>query len=147
MQNEWTTEWTSKQNATSKWISRNDVDRKINVNKPVFLSLFLLVFIIVLFFPIWSHSPPPHPKPQPQPALPVQYWDSLGRNKFVCVAVCLSCCFFLSLFVFIHISSLWPFSSVSLTLVIFCLVAPNMPHCLSAVATQVIYIYAGSDNR
>ncbi len=33
------------------------------------------------------------------------------------------------------------FSSVSPTPTIFCLVAPNMPLCLSAVTTQLIYIY------
>lgn len=33
------------------------------------------------------------------------------------------------------------FSSVSPTLAIFCLVAPNVPLCLSAVTTQLIYIY------
>lgn len=33
------------------------------------------------------------------------------------------------------------FSSVSPTLAIFCLVAPNVLLCLSAVTTQLIYIY------
>lgn len=41
------------------------------------------------------------------------------------------------------------FSSVSLTLAIFCLVAPNAPLCLSAVTIQLIYTYLhiqGSDS-
>lgn len=60
---------------------------------------------------------------------------NLFVSVFVCTGVCFSHC--LCLYAFL----LMAFSSVSPTLAIFCLVAPNVPLCLSAVTTQLIYIY------
>lgn len=68
--------------------------------------------------------------------------NSLEQNKCVCLCVCLfipafGFAFCLCLYTFL----LMVFSSVSLTLAIFCLVDPNVPLCLSAATIELIYVY------
>lgn len=107
------------QTVVIKWLCTQAV--KINTNP----FLFPPPFIILHF---WNHLNTSSPTLQiPCQLLPVQYWDSVEQSKFVCVCVC-----------FFHRLCLYGFFFTVLQvfrrLVIFCLVAPNMLLCLSALA-------------
>lgn len=110
--------------------------------KALFIT-FPLSFIILLCFLFFLKSFEPALARQ-RPCRLHQFNTGIHwsrSNLFVSLFVCFSHCFHLYTFLFMA------FSSVSVTLAIFRLVAPNMPLCLSAVTMQLIYINAGSDNR
>lgn len=83
------------------------VDEKLNTNKsPLFFGFFFVGFYYCLIFLICSHLNQPSGRRRPaRSPPPAQRWDSLRQSKFVCI--CLSCCLFLSLFVYAR-SCLWP---------------------------------------
>lgn len=93
--------------------------RKINTN-----VFFLPPFIILPFLKSFKH-------PLPNIANTLSAFTSAILGFSGALQICLCLCLFLSLFVLIRIFLHGP---SSVRLVIFCLVAPYMPLCLSAVA-------------
>lgn len=116
-------------------------------SNPIFLFPFCFVFLyrLIFFLPIGSLFFFLRPPPAAGPPRRLHQFNTgirwSGSNSFVsvfvCPAGCFSHCFRSYTFLFMA------FSSVSATLAIFCLVAPNMPLCLSAATTRLIYRNAG----
>lgn len=126
----------------SQWTSQTEAGRQIQPNRhfSCFFLFFLFRFSLgceqrILIRPAGSGVGPRRLHRAPMvPGFSEARQICLSLYLF-CRGVCFSHCLCLCTF------PLLAFSSVSPTLAIFCLVASNVALCLSAVTTQLIYIY------
>lgn len=99
-----------------------------------FHNVFCRLLLLSYFSQMESFEPNPGPGAGPLGSRrPNAGIHRSAANLFVPVFVSLIVC------VYTHFCP-WPSRVFSPTLAIFCLVAPNMPLCISAVRTQLIYI-------